>query len=133
MALLVALFSWPAGEPATGAVTVGSIDDFGIGSVTTYADGEFHLVRLSEDEFIALGARGSHVRACFVPWRPDFVWSRDGGTRGWFRDPCSGSTYDKEGHRVFGPAPCDLARLPVRFVSDKVVVDNVHTECVRTL
>jgi Rieske Fe-S protein len=55
-----------------------------------------------------------------VPWREEFVFD---GVRGWFRDPCSGTTYDLNGFRVFGPAPRGLDQYPVRIVNGNIEVD----------
>lgn len=123
----VVLFAWPQDIPGRTRFDMGPTDAFAVGSVTTVEDGAFHLVRLSEEEFVALSWRDSHVRHCTVPWKPDFLWpDPDTGQprRGWFRDPCGGSTYDKDGRRVFGPAPRSLDRYAVAIVRDRVIVDT---------
>jgi len=59
---------------------------------------------------LALWQKCPHL-GCTVPWRPDFVFA---GRKGWFRCPCHGSTYSKEGGvRVFGPAPRSMDRFPI--------------------
>ncbi len=126
------LFTWPQDSPSRTRFDLGSVDAYSVGSVTTVEEGAFHLVRLSEEAFIALSWTDSHVRHCTVPWKPDFVWpDPDTGqeTRGWFRDPCGGSTYDKEGHRVFGPASRDLDRYSVSIAGDRVLVNTNSFVC----
>ncbi len=66
---------------------------------------------------LALWQKCPHL-GCTVPWRPDFVFQ---GRKGWFRCPCHGSTYTKEGGvLVFGPAPrsMDTFRIPEDRVQD---------------
>jgi cytochrome b6-f complex iron-sulfur subunit len=85
-------------------------------------EGRFWLVHLpagvtpngeqTEGGVLALWQKCPHL-GCTVPWRPDFTFL---GRKGWFRCPCHGSTYTKEGGvRVFGPAPrsMDLFRIEV--------------------
>jgi cytochrome b6-f complex iron-sulfur subunit len=62
---------------------------------------------------LALWRKCPHL-GCTVPWRPDFTFL---GRTGWFRCPCHGSTYTKEGGiLVAGPAPrpMDVFRLEVQ-------------------
>lgn len=64
---------------------------------------------------LALWRKCPHL-GCTVPWRPDFVYQN---RKGWFRCPCHGSTYTKEGGViVFGPAPRPLDVFPVEVQSD---------------
>ena len=135
VAALVLVFSWPESGPDDGRFALGHVDDYRVGSVTTIDEGEFHLVRLSEERFIALSWVGPHLKRCIVPWRRDFVWPdpKTGADRsGWFRNPCSSSTFDKQGHRVFGPAPRDLDRFVVSIVNERVIVDTAQYVCGRS-
>ena len=121
------LFTWPQESRERTRFDMGSVDAYSVGSVTTVEEGAFHLVRLNDETFIALSWTDSHFRRCTVPWKPDFVWpDPDTGQpkEGWFRDPCAGSTYDKEGHRVFGPASRDLDRYVVSIADDRVFVNT---------
>ena len=125
------LFAWPQDSPGRTRFDMGSIDAYSVGSVTTVEEGAFHLVRVSDDVFLALSWRDSHFRHCRVPWKPDFVWpprSND-ASQGWFRDPCGGSTYDITGRRVFGPASRDLDRYSVAIVGDNVIVNTDRYVC----
>jgi hypothetical protein len=62
---------------------------------------------------------------CPARWLPDFdLSSVNGGPgRGAFRVPCDGQTFTALGERLFGPAPGDLARLPVSAEGDRYRVD----------
>ncbi len=130
-ALFVALafvFVWPSAESKDGRFDLGPVDDYAFGSVNTVDEGKFHVVRLSEDTFIALSWVDPHL-GCTVPWRPDFVWGSNGGRQGWFRNPCHGETYDSTGHRVFGPSPRDLDRYLVAIVNGRVIVETDRYVC----
>lgn len=126
------LFTWPQETRERTRFDMGPLDGYAVGSVTTIEEGAFHLVRLNDETFIALSWRDPHFRRCTVPWKPDFVWPDPDTGRpkeGWFRDPCAGSTYDKEGHRVFGPASRDLDRYSVSIVDDRVLVNTGTFVC----
>jgi len=122
----------------------GSIDNFPLRSVVTFADGVeveratssgqtgdqlfggevvFHLVRLESGDFIALSARDPHS-GCWVYWTTDLppVPQSIGSEPGWLRDPCHGSLFDHRGKTQFGPAPRDLDRYPVSIRDGRVYV-----------
>lgn len=68
---------------------------------------------------LALWQKCPHL-GCTVPWRPDFVFAN---RKGWFRCPCHGSTYTKEGGiRVFGPAPRSMDRFPIEIQDNGNIV-----------
>ena len=77
------------------------------------------VVLRADGQAQAFFSRDSHS-GCTVPWRADFVFE---GRAGWFRDPCTGSTYTLEGEKVFGPAPRGLDRHPASVEEAQVVVD----------
>ena len=65
---------------------------------------------------LALYQKCPHL-GCTVPYRPEFVFDN---VSGWFRCPCHGSTYSKDGGvKVFGPAPRPLDVFPITVNSDK--------------
>ena len=65
---------------------------------------------------LALWRKCPHL-GCSIPWRADFTF---GGRKGWFRCPCHGSTYTREGGViVYGPAPRPMDVFPL------VVQDNL--------
>lgn len=72
---------------------------------------------------VALYQKCPHL-GCAVPWRPEFEF---GGTNGWFRCPCHGSTYTKGGLRVFGPAPRSLDTFAITRNGDGSVTVNTGT------
>jgi len=125
---LIALvaFSWPTadiGSP-TARVYAGMVAEFEVGQPVTIPEGKFHLIKQKDGSFIALYWR-SPFRGCTIPWREGFQF-RDPQTgidsRGWFRDPCHGATFDANGTLVFGPSPRNMDRFPVEVVGDDVYV-----------
>jgi len=68
---------------------------------------------------LALWRKCPHL-GCTVPWRPDFNFL---GRTGWFRCPCHGSTYTKEGGiLVAGPAPRPLDLFEVQVQDDNSLI-----------
>jgi Rieske Fe-S protein len=72
-------------------------------------------------------------RGCRVRWEPDGKFPRsDPQYHGVFREPCGGSVFNRDGTRVFGPAPRDLDRFPWRRSTgtpDSIVVDTSRLIC----
>ena len=61
---------------------------------------------------LALYQKCPHL-GCTVPWRAEFDF---GGKKGWFRCPCHGSTFTKEGGiLVSGPSPRPLDTMAITF------------------
>ncbi len=92
-------------------------------------EGRFFLVNLppgttpngeeTPGGLLALWRKCPHL-GCTVPWRADFTFL---GRTGWFRCPCHGSTYTKEGGiLVAGPAPRPLDLFTLEVQPDKSVV-----------
>lgn len=92
-------------------------------------EGRFFLVNLqtgvtpqgeeTPGGLLALWQKCTHL-GCTVPWRPDFTFL---GRTGWFRCPCHGSTFTKEGGiLVSGPASRPMDRFPVEVREDGSVV-----------
>jgi cytochrome b6-f complex iron-sulfur subunit len=92
-------------------------------------EGRFWLVHLqpgvtpngeeTQGGVLALWWKCPHL-GCTVPWRSDFVFM---GRKGWFRCPCHGSTYTKEGGvLVFGPAPRSMDTFPIEVKEDGSIV-----------
>ncbi len=68
---------------------------------------------------LALWRKCPHL-GCTIPWRPDFVFQ---GRKGWFRCPCHGSTYTKEGGIIVaGPAPRPMDVFPLEVQQDRSIV-----------
>ena len=67
---------------------------------------------------LALWRKCPHL-GCTVPWRADFTFL---GRTGWFRCPCHGSTYTKEGGiLVAGPAPRPMDVFPLEVQDDNSI------------
>jgi cytochrome b6-f complex iron-sulfur subunit len=92
-------------------------------------EGRFFLVNLEPGTtpngeetpggLLALWRKCPHL-GCTVPWRPDFNFL---GRTGWFRCPCHGSTYTKEGGiLVAGPAPRPLDLFEVQIQEDNSLI-----------
>ena len=82
------------------------------------AEGRLWLVNLAAGEadspggLLALYQKCPHL-GCTVPWRAEFDF---GGKKGWFRCPCHGSTFTKEGGiLVSGPSPRPLDTMAITF------------------
>ncbi len=127
-------FAWtrdPAGAARTVRVPKENIPKPGDDPVRV-PEGRFFLVNLepgitpngekTEGGLLALWQKCPHL-GCTVPWRSDFSY---GGHTGWFRCPCHGSTFTKEGGiLVFGPSSRPMDRFPVEVQDDGSVVVNV--------
>jgi cytochrome b6-f complex iron-sulfur subunit len=92
-------------------------------------EGRFFLVNLpagvtpngeeTPGGLLALWQKCPHL-GCSVPWRSDFTFL---GRTGWFRCPCHGSTYTREGGvLVFGPAPRPLDRFNIQVQEDGSII-----------
>ena len=111
-------FLWPkkiAGFGAAVNVSAATIPAPGADPVRV-VEGRFWLVNIpagvaeSPGGLLALYQKCPHL-GCTVPWRPDFDF---GGVKGWFRCPCHGSTYTKEGGvLVAGPAPHSMDTMAI--------------------
>jgi len=113
-------FLWPKKLTGFGApvdVTASKIPAPGADPVHI-AEGRLWLVNIAAGEaespggLLALYQKCPHL-GCTVPWRADFDF---GGKKGWFRCPCHGSTFTKEGGiLVSGPSPRPLDTMAITF------------------
>ncbi|MEX2237859.1 MAG: ubiquinol-cytochrome c reductase iron-sulfur subunit [Dehalococcoidia bacterium] len=70
---------------------------------------------------LALYQKCPHL-GCRVPYNEAFSF---GDTIGWFRCPCHGSTYNRAGIRVFGPAPRPMDTMAIEVVeAGGLIVDS---------
>jgi len=103
------------------------------------AEGRFFLVNLeagttpnrekTDGGLLALWQKCPHL-GCTVPYRSDFNFL---GRTGWFRCPCHGSTYTKEGGiLVAGPAPRPLDRFSIEVLEDNSIVVNTGVTVAET-
>ena len=121
----IVAFAWPRSAPAPKWLDAGSAEALTINEPVRNQEGRFWLVKLESGEIIALSQRSTHL-GCTVPWRPDFEFQ---GRKGWFRDPCSGTTWDVDGRIMFGPAPRSMDRYRVDVRGDRVFVDTSQRLC----
>jgi cytochrome b6-f complex iron-sulfur subunit len=124
-------FTWPrkvAGAARNVLVTADRIPGKGDDPVAI-PEGRFFLLNLeagvtphgeeTPGGLLALWRKCPHL-GCTVPWRPDFSFR---GRTGWFRCPCHGSTYTKEGGiLVDGPSPRPMDVFPIEVKEDGSVV-----------
>lgn len=91
-------------------------------------EGRFWLVNLAPSEggssggLLAFYWKCPHL-GCTVPYSPSFEFA---GRKGWFRCPCHGSTFTREGGiRVSGPASRDMDTMRIEVKPDgSIVVDT---------
>ena len=122
-------FIWPRRLGAFGVpqvVRAADVPPEG-GEPVRFPTGRFYLSHLapgqegSQGGILALYQKCTHL-GCTVPWRPDFEFN---GVKGWYRCPCHGSTYTKDGAiLVFGPAPRPLDTMEVEVIDNGDVVVN---------
>jgi len=67
---------------------------------------------------IALYHKCPHL-GCTVPYRSDFTFDNK---KGWFRCPCHGSRYLRDGVRFYGPAPRPLENFQISLAPDGTLV-----------
>jgi len=111
-------FLWPkklAGFGAPVDVKASKIPAPGADPVHV-AEGRFWLVNVAPGEgespggLLAFYQKCPHL-GCSVPWRPDFDFS---GKKGWFRCPCHGSTFTREGGiLVAGPSSRNMDTMAI--------------------
>jgi len=113
-------FLWPRKATGFGGkVTVPAAKVPAPGSEPIHIpEGKFYLANLAAGQeespggLLALWHKCPHL-GCSVPWRSDFEY---GGSKGWYRCPCHGSTYTKgAGLLVFGPAPRPLDTMAIEM------------------
>lgn len=113
-------FFWPRKTGAFGTtISAGKVSDYKVGDIKYFVEGKFYLTRL-EDGFIALYQKCPHL-GCVVPWKSDYDYL---GKTGWFRCPCHGSTYEKTGQIVFGPAPRPMDYMKITIKGDAISVNT---------
>ena len=101
-------------EGAFGArISVGKVEDFPVGSVTFFKQGQFYLAHL-EGGFLALYRVCPHL-GCIVPWE-------EKQQRFWC--PCHAAVFNVEGEVLAGPPPRPLDLFPVEIVEGEIAVDT---------
>jgi len=75
---------------------IGTVNDFGIGSVTPFRSGQFYLVRMEDGVFLAISLKCTHL-GCSVGWD---------SAKNEFICPCHSSLFDIKGN-VLRPEQVD--------------------------
>ena len=115
---LISLASGGYEHPTT--LTAGPVEQFPTGAPKLFNEENVWVVRLPQNEFVALYDRGLQSK-CPLQWRREFEFM---GRTGWFEDTCNGSAYDLAG-RCFSDA-CRgalLDRFNVAVTGGNVIVD----------
>ena len=99
-------------------VTIGSVDDFPLGSVIEFPEQRFFLVRSHDGGFLAVHNRCTHL-GCTVYWEPQ---------KNHFVCPCHASSFDFYGDFESPPVPRPLDTFPVRIEDGTVTVDTSELE-----
>jgi len=96
-----------------GRVRAGRLEEFGLGTVSHVASGQFYISRLDEG-LLALWHRCTHL-GCTVPWIE---------AEGRFNCPCHASIFNPRGEVLAGPAPRPLDLFAIEIVDGEVWVDT---------
>lgn len=122
--VLLAVITWVSPEyHATRTTDVGPPSKYSIGLPVYFEDKRFWVVKLAEGQIIALYDYDP-ITGCNVPWNKNLVVL---GTKGWFQDACSDSTYDLAGNCFAGGCQIGLNRLAVSTAPNgDVVVDMTN-------
>ncbi|MFB0537108.1 MAG: ubiquinol-cytochrome c reductase iron-sulfur subunit [Anaerolineae bacterium] len=96
-----------------GQITAGKVEDFPVGSVTAFRQGQFYLAHL-EGGFLALYRVCPHL-GCIVPWSEE---------QQRFECPCHAAVFNMEGEVLAGPPPRPLDLFPVEIVEGAITVDT---------
>ena len=91
----------------------GTVDSFGLGSVSAFMGGRFYLARQQDGGFIALSLRCTHL-GCSVSWEEN---------KKRFICPCHSSAFDISGEVLNPPAARALDYYPVLIENGIVKVD----------
>jgi cytochrome b6-f complex iron-sulfur subunit len=95
-------------------ITAGLVGDFPPNTVTAFPNGKFYLARRDDGGFLALHHKCTHL-ACVVLWRE---------AERQFYCPCHGSRFQPDGTVLNRPASRSLARFPIGFEDNYVLVDT---------
>ena len=93
-------------------IEAGPVDNFKPNTVTAFPRGQFYLVCLSENGFLAISRRCTHL-GCTVPWNAEKMR---------FVCPCHSSTFDIHGNVIDAPAPRALDLFRVSIENNRIKV-----------
>jgi len=99
--------------PPKQLMEAGSVESFGLNTVTAFPGGRFYLARRQDGGFIALSLRCTHL-GCAVSWEEQ---------RKRFICPCHSSAFDITGEVLNPPAARALSYYPVMIENNIVKVD----------
>ena len=97
-----------------GIITVGQVEDFTPGSVVSFEEGNFYLVRTLEGGFLAIYRRCPHL-GCTVNWVPQ---------KEKFFCPCHAASFDPNGEGQSQVVARSLDTFPILFEDGAVKVDT---------
>jgi cytochrome b6-f complex iron-sulfur subunit len=104
-----------ADEATTGGlVDAGKVDDFVPGSVTTFENEGFFLVRDNQGNFLAVHRRCPHL-GCNVIWQSE---------TNQFVCPCHASSFDHYGNFETSPVPRPLDTLEIKIEDASVFINT---------
>ena len=110
---------------AETAVDLGPVGQFPVGSVTTVDVHRMFVVNDDADGIIAFGDSSPHL-GCRLVQRDDIVEAaeRTDNPDVAFFDPCHGSSFDRHGTKIGGPAARAMSRYRVDISTGQVIVDT---------
>lgn len=108
----------------TGVVDLGPVDRFAVGSVTAIDDPPLFVISDESRGIIVLDARSTHLECILVANTAD----TDDAVRlpdpeVGFIDPCHGSTFDRAGNKLAGPAARSMDSYAVTITDQRLIVD----------
>jgi hypothetical protein len=104
---------------APDVLEAGRSGDYEAGVPVQFADDEFWLVKLEASDAVALYDRDP-ISGCALVWGAEYEFM---GRSGWFRDACTGSTYDLTGACFAGPCEIGLNRYDLSIEGETIMVD----------
>jgi nitrite reductase/ring-hydroxylating ferredoxin subunit len=119
--VLVVFFALGSGFRDPERIEAGSLDDYEIGKPIYFEVDRFWIVRVSDEELVALYDKDPHSR-CQAFW---YVNEEFMGTKGWFNEPCMDFHYDYAGNCFDERCERGLDQFPVSVDEDGTVVMNV--------
>ena len=95
-------------------INAGPVEDFPVGSVTTFVPAKLFLVRL-DSGVLAMYRQCPHLGCIVPPWDE---------SKQIFECSCHGSQFNKEGEVLGGPSPRPLDLFTTEIIDGDIVVDT---------
>lgn len=118
---LVLFFAIGSGFRDPEGIEAGNVDEYVIGEPIYREVDRIWLVRVSEDEMLALYDKDPHSK-CQALWYENEEYM---GTEGWFNEPCMNFHYDYAGNCFDERCERGLDQFPVRIDDDGTVLMDV--------